>query len=81
MTWPCRGRGVAKPLGFGVCVHCIARICYFYKIARILLDTLYDITSNMLVFRQKWRKTGKRRETNYEKVFSVCEIETTLFLL
>ena len=33
------------------------------------------------VFRQKWRKTGKLRETNYEKVFSVCKIERTLFLL
>ena len=33
-------RGVAKPLWLGGCVHWIARICYFYKIDRILLDAL-----------------------------------------
>ena len=33
-------RGVAKPLWLRGCVHWIARICYFYKIARILLDAL-----------------------------------------
>ena len=60
-------RGVANAFwleGGGVGgVHWIARICYFYNIARILLDAL-------------WWKTGNLRETNYEKVFSVWKIET-----
>ena len=33
-------RGVAKPLWLGGCVHWIARICHFYKIAQILFDAL-----------------------------------------
>ena len=47
----------------------------------IICDIAAGSNDRTLVFRQKWRKTGKLRETNYEKVFSVCKIETTLIML
>ena len=40
VCWCLVVRGVAKPLWLGGCVHWIARTCYFYKIAQILLDAL-----------------------------------------
>ena len=49
-------------------LHCFSVLSFFRR---------HTAASNdrTLVFRQKWRKTGKRRETNYENAFSVCKIE------